>query len=206
MILPSVKDHKTKETHSFIDGVRMNFRKLRTGLRLLCSADLPLEIMQYYEVAQRSSIKHSACSAVFPITGHCYILADGIFGRIEKVLNKLDKVVLPDEYYSILVIVEHCFVLKNFMTESKLYLSRVIKPTHSWHFRFAHCKRFILTRSLNNPASIFVQSECFYTTDVGRGRSVLKRDCTNKDLTPMVLQSGPQKKIQEAEGHQQSFV
>lgn len=63
----------------------------------------------------------------------------------------------------------------SFFNNWKSVVKKVIKVSAAWHFQFAKCKRFILTRSVK-IGNIFVQDEPFYKTDIGEVRGFVEEN------------------------------
>lgn len=57
----------------------------------------------------------------------------------------------------------------------------VFKPVGSWHFRFKHCKRYIIKRS-KRPGNVMIQGHLHYNTDDG----VLKNVCQRNKVASMI--------------------
>ena len=62
-----------------------------------------------------------------------------------------------------------------------------LKQTSSWHYKFNCAKRMILTQEKEN---VFVRGEPQYRTDIGCGKSVLKKEKRVSTIKPDLLHIG----------------
>lgn len=134
---------------------------------------------------------------VFPIVGHSYIPPDRVFGKIEKVLRKIEQIVEPSEYLNIFK--QHGTVVELGkdvpVMDWKTASQEVLNPPARWHFKFNMSKRFILKRGRNNTVSI--RGEQSYMSDLNQSKSVCKRGKTIDSLNPLPVQTGVPPKIKK---------
>lgn len=127
---------------------------------------------------------------VYPVAGHSFIPPDRIFGRIERVVKKIDTIISPEEYldiYSTMGTVLKLgtdFVVQNWKSAS----TAILKPTTKWHFRFNYSKRFIITKSRKGDA--LIQGEPNYRVEYGNPKTVSRPKVTARDITPADLPVG----------------
>lgn len=121
---------------------------------------------------------------IFPVPGHSFMPADRIFGLIEKEIKNKEQIILPQEYMTIyenygqiIKLGEECEV-KNW----KEYSKNVMKPTNRYHFKFAECKRYYLTRVKNREGRFLLRGEVNYKTDLGKAKSVMKSNTTTSSV------------------------
>lgn len=113
---------------------------------------------------------------IFPVPGHSFMPADRIFGYIEKDVKNKEVILNPSEYINI---------YKRYGTVRKLgvdysvkdwksYSKEIMKPPSQYHFKFAECKRYYVTRVKNKPGRFLLRGEVNYKSDLGVAKSVLK--------------------------------
>lgn len=103
--------------------------------------------------------------------------ADRIFGHIEKEIKNKEVIINPSEYRDIYnrygvvrKLGEHCTV-----KDWKTYASEIMVPPGKYHFKFAECKRYYVTRVKNKPGRFLLRGEVNYKSDLGIAKSVIKR-------------------------------
>lgn len=126
---------------------------------------------------------------VFPVRGHSFLPSDRVFGNIEKVLRKIPVICDPTQYHDVFQkfgkvvrLGEDC-VVKNW----KEYAHQVLKLPASWHFKFASAKRFIIDKT---SSGVIVSGEPHYYSDVGEGKSLMKRGKRFRDCAPELVPRG----------------
>lgn len=132
-------------------------------------------------------IKH--IELIFPIVGHSFLPPDRIFGLIEKDIKKMPVIVEISGYDDL--IRKHSTIRKigtdwdvfDWRTQTK----RVIKLPSSWHFEFNKAKRFIFYKKDKN---VLVQGEPNYSIDVGKAKSVCKKNFSLSSMAPEKLPLG----------------
>ncbi|CAG9792698.1 unnamed protein product [Diatraea saccharalis] len=118
---------------------------------------------------------------IFPVPGHSFMPADRIFGLIEKEIKNKEQIIHPTEYheiYSKYGIINHLsrdVPVKDW----KSFANDTMKPPGQYHFRFAECKRYYLSRVKNKPGRFLMRGEVNYKTDLGVAKSIIKRDVSS---------------------------
>lgn len=114
---------------------------------------------------------------IFPVPGHSFMPADRVFGHIEKVIKNKEVIIDPIEYREVYdrfgmvyKLGENCMV-----KDWKAYASETITPPGKFHFKFAECKRYYVTRVKNKPGRFLLRGEVHYKSDTGVAKSVMKR-------------------------------
>lgn len=118
---------------------------------------------------------------LFPVPGHSFLPDDRVFGNIEKEVKQKEEILALEEYE---VIFENRGTLIKFdkNLDWKTALQDVMKPPGNWHFQFATCKRYHLSRTQNNK--ILVKGEIHYNSDHGVYKSILKKQKSFLNLEP----------------------
>lgn len=126
----------------------------------------------------------------FPVTGHSFLPADRIFGRLEKKFRRMECITSPFDYINAFNEVATVFQLgKDFFCYNwKASCTEVLKLTSSWHFPFSKSKRFIISRSKTNNA--LVRGEMFYRSDLMMPRPINKPGHNISSMEPLVLPVG----------------
>ncbi|RVE40743.1 hypothetical protein evm_014607 [Chilo suppressalis] len=124
------------------------------------------------------------------VPGHSFMPADRIFGLIEKEIKSKEQVILPREYISIY---ENYGQITKLGVECEVknwkeYCSNIMKPTNQYHFKFAECKRFYITRVKNREGRFLLRGEVNYKTDLGVAKSVMKRNTTTSSVGVRVVE------------------
>lgn len=118
---------------------------------------------------------------IFPVPGHSFMPADRIFGLIEKEIKNKEQIINPTEYHEIFSnygVVNHLgrdVPVKDWKT----FANDTMKPPGQYHFRFAECKRYYLSRVKNRSGRFLLRGEVNYKTDLGVAKSVIKRGVTS---------------------------
>lgn len=124
----------------------------------------------------------------FPVPGHSYMPPDRIFGHIEKVVKRKNVIVEPAEYLQIFNDYGTVIEAKDIIVyDWKSSVSDVVKPPHSWHFKFAEAKRFILKRF---KSKILVKGESSYMVDTSVAKSVCKPTKSAAEISPCQIPVG----------------
>lgn len=113
---------------------------------------------------------------IFPVPGHSFMPADRIFGHIEKEIKTKEVIIDPSEYTTIYdnygvvrKLGEDCVV-----QDWKAYTNETMKPPAKYHFKFAECKRYYVSRVKNKPGRFLLRGEVNYKSDLGAAKSVMK--------------------------------
>ncbi|KAH9643720.1 hypothetical protein HF086_001830 [Spodoptera exigua] len=121
--------------------------------------------------------RHVKIVLIFPVPGHSFMPADRIFGHNEKEVKNKEIIINPSEYIEIYnrygtvhKMGEDCAV-----KYWKAYASETLKPAGNYHFQFAACKRYYVTRVKNKPDRFLLRGEIHYKNDTGLAKSVIKR-------------------------------
>ncbi|CAB3244818.1 unnamed protein product [Arctia plantaginis] len=114
---------------------------------------------------------------IFPVPGHSFMPADRVFGHIEKEVKNKEVIIDPSEYRDIY---NHYGVVRKLgencvVKDWKTYASETMKPPAKYHFKFAECKRYYVSRVKNNPRRFLLRGEVNYKSDLGAAKSVMKR-------------------------------
>lgn len=125
---------------------------------------------------------------IFPIVGHSFLPPDRVFGRIEKVLKKIETVITPEEYNTIFASygkVVKCGVDFQVYNWKDACQGAIRKPAN-WHFKFAPSKRILLKKNANT-GKVLIKGEVNYRCDLGRYKSILKAGKNVSDIDPRLL-------------------
>ncbi|KAL4720419.1 hypothetical protein ACJJTC_002453 [Scirpophaga incertulas] len=118
---------------------------------------------------------------IFPVPGPSFMPADRIFGLIEKEIKNKEQIIHPIEYHEIY----HKYGIINHLgtdipvKDWKSFANDTMKPPGQYHFRFAECKRYYLSRVKNKLGRFLLRGEVNYKTDLGMAKSIIKRDVSS---------------------------
>lgn len=123
----------------------------------------------------------------FPVPGHSFIPPDRVFGNIERVVNKEETILQPEEYLKIFSRFGTVLQLSKDVTilDWKETSEKAFKTLQSWHFSFAPTKRFILSRSRANTLTL--RGEHYYKNDCGIDASIFKKGKSALSIKPNKL-------------------
>jgi hypothetical protein len=129
---------------------------------------------------------------IFPIVGHSFIPPDRVFGIIERDIKKHDTLLSDEDYISIFD--KHATVVR-LGEECKVYdwkkeVFNVVKKPANWHFKLQPCKRIVISRVKGKLNKALLRGEVNYSTNVGEGKTILKRGKKFKDLIPAEVKKG----------------
>nr|CAD7603241.1 unnamed protein product [Timema genevievae] len=80
----------------------------------------------------------------------------------------------------------------------KAATGNILKKSNHWHFRFAVCKRFIITQGSTPKSDTLVRGEVSYNTDVGMSRKALRPNRKTAKIDPQLVKIGvPVKQIKK---------
>ncbi|CAK1553200.1 unnamed protein product [Leptosia nina] len=111
---------------------------------------------------------------IFPVTGHCVMHPDRVFGNVEKVLKKQEVIIQPEEYCEFISSSATVTNLRDIIIfDFKTAAQEVFKPTAKWPFKITQCKRFIIKRSKISGNTV-IRGEQFYKSDSNKSFNVCK--------------------------------
>lgn len=129
---------------------------------------------------------------IFPVTGHSFLPADRVFGRIEKQVKRHEMILNPVQLLDLIGTVGEVIDVASsvLVLDFQKAMRGVMKTTSTWPFQISKIKRVILRRSPSNQNLIEVKGELYYNLDTANFGSVMVRKQTALNLTPREIPIG----------------
>lgn len=116
---------------------------------------------------------------VFPVRGHSFLPADRVFGRIEKITRKKEKILRKEEYWNVFNEVGEVRILEH---DWKLYDLKSLSESLVKLKGIRDAKRIYINKTLDR-SKVTVRMECYYRSDLNDAQSLLKRGQSFQKIT-----------------------